>query len=359
MDSNQKKLVYDILANISLTIEEKYQEIVGLFPNYLREVETKKAIYEKIEWIYHDGLGTYFELLVYDKVNEFYGLGQLESNKELAIKKMWYAADLYTKFFSKNEYKIDFEWEKNNVISWSDNTFEVIKEIIWDIWVSSVVSSAQEYRQWNARDIYVNLTNGETLNFSLKTDKSWKIALFEWQTSDIFEKVYRRYFNLDIAEYEAMKLGLFGTIDNHIIFEHFENVAQLTQQVIIKQLWLTWEGVWVNSLKSAKATSEDNLKHLIRQLIRYERSDDNSIVIGINRLTGELVGKTLIDAVDLEYFNLDDFTFLPCNPRKYLFWTEPWVKYKWKTIVSFQVKHKRGKNPSLKFGDITIRLKTK
>lgn len=49
MDSNQKKLVYDILANISLTIEEKYQEIVGLFPNYLREVETKKAIYEKIE----------------------------------------------------------------------------------------------------------------------------------------------------------------------------------------------------------------------------------------------------------------------------------------------------------------------
>jgi hypothetical protein len=56
MDSNQKKLVYDILANSSLTIEQKYLEITRLFPSYLTEVETKKAIYEKIEGIYHDGL---------------------------------------------------------------------------------------------------------------------------------------------------------------------------------------------------------------------------------------------------------------------------------------------------------------
>ncbi|MDP2104320.1 MAG: hypothetical protein Q8K26_05360, partial [Candidatus Gracilibacteria bacterium] len=296
---------------------------------------------------------------VYDKINEFYQLNQDESCKEPAIEKMNYGIKLYEIFFKNNEYGVNFELEKNNIISGSDKAFEIIREIIGDVGVLKVVASAQEYRQGNARDVYIELSNNETLNFSLKTDKSGKIALFEGQTSDIFEKVYKRYFNLSIEAYENIKLLLFNTIDEYIIFEKFDNVAGLTQQVFINQLGLINGDVGLNNLGNALATNDINLKYLIRQLMRYERSDDNSIVIGVNRLTGDLLGKTLIDNVDFDNFNLSDFTFLPCKPRKYRFGTEPGIKYKGKAIVSFQAKHKRGRNPSLKFSDITIRLKTK
>lgn len=49
MDSKTKKLIYEIITDIRLSALEKYNKIKELFPNYLDNVNEKKAIYEKIE----------------------------------------------------------------------------------------------------------------------------------------------------------------------------------------------------------------------------------------------------------------------------------------------------------------------
>jgi hypothetical protein len=49
MDSKDKKIIYDILFDKNLLVEEKYQQIIEKFPSYLQNVDEKKVIYEKIE----------------------------------------------------------------------------------------------------------------------------------------------------------------------------------------------------------------------------------------------------------------------------------------------------------------------
>lgn len=357
MTNEQKQQIYQILTDQNTSIQEKYDLILSIFPNYLTTVEQKKTIYEKIEWIFHDWLWTYFELLVYDKINEHYQLNQQESNKDIAIQKIKNGKNLYTKFFANNEYNVNLENEIENIKSWSNKALILISEIIWTQTITKVSSSAQEFRQGNARDVFVDLISWEQLNFSLKTDKSGKVALFDWQTPQIQEKVYKRYFNLTDEDYTNLKQELFGTTEESTIREEFDNIALITQKVLIKQFWL--EDVEINNLWNARITNLEKFKHFIKQLKRYKVSEDNSVVIGVDRLSGEIIKDTILDDIDTNNLNLDDFSFLPCKPRKYRYWTEPWVKYLGKTFVSFQIKHKRGSGVSNKFQDITIRLKTK
>jgi hypothetical protein len=49
MKSSNKKIIYDIITNTNLAVEEIYYKILELFPNYLQNNDEKKVIYEKIE----------------------------------------------------------------------------------------------------------------------------------------------------------------------------------------------------------------------------------------------------------------------------------------------------------------------
>jgi hypothetical protein len=49
MNSELKQLIYSILVNSETSLDEKYNEILNHFPDYLDTIEEKKAIYEKIE----------------------------------------------------------------------------------------------------------------------------------------------------------------------------------------------------------------------------------------------------------------------------------------------------------------------
>jgi|GEM_PF-1347684 hypothetical protein len=49
MTPEQKKIIYAILTSENITIDDKYLEILKIFPDYLINKEEKKAIYEKIE----------------------------------------------------------------------------------------------------------------------------------------------------------------------------------------------------------------------------------------------------------------------------------------------------------------------
>ena len=328
MDSKDKKIIYDILFDKNLLVEEKYQQIIEKFPSYLQNVDEKKVIYEKIEWIFHDWLWTYFELLLIKNISEFYNIFQDASLTE-SLEKMNIATDLYKKFFEKNEYNIDFDWEKKNIENWAKNSLKIIQDIVWERKIIKVLHSAWDFRVWNARDIILILETNEEINFSLKTDKSWKMAISEWQTPKIFEKVYNRYFQLSLKDYENLKQELFHTRDEKNIFEDFQNIALLTQKVFIQQFDL--QNAEVNNFKNAKITNLENFKFFLLQL----------------------------DSLDLNNISLEDFSFTPCIPRWYKYATEPGIKYRWKTFISFQIKHKRGKWVSDKFWDITIRLRSK
>lgn len=355
MKSEDKKLIYDIITSLDLTIWGKYKKIIEIFPSYISETDEKKVIYEKIEWIFHDGLWTYFELLLFDKINEFYSLRLEETNKEATILKMNHWIDLYKIFFKDNEYKVDFENEVLNIEKWVDLSLLKIREKIWSNKVKNVTHSAQDYSNWNARDIYITLDSWKEFNFSLKIDKSWKIAISDWQTPKIFEKVYNKYFNLSADNYKSLKLKYFETTDEKIIFEDFQNVALLTQVVIINQFKL--ENAEINNFRCAKITDLNTLKYFINNLKLNKNWKDNAYVLCINRITWEIWFESLLD--DIADIRLEDFSFTPNSPRNYKYSTEPWIKYKWKTFISFQIKHKRWKKPSNKFQDITIRLRSK
>lgn len=357
MEKNLKQLIHSILTNPNKTIEEKYAEIIKDFPKYLDEIETKKAIYEKIEWIFHDWLWTYFEYLVYDELNEYFRLWLKEVDKTKVLEKLDLWKSLYNKFFAKNEYKINFEKEIENIKIWAKKSINFINEFIWNNKIKNITLSSQDFRIWNSRDLYIDLENWNQLNFSLKTDKSWKVALFEWQTPDIFTKVYKRYFLLSENEYKNLKIELFQTENEKTIFEDFQNVALLTQKVIFEKLWLT--NAKINNFKEAKITNKEVLQNIIEKLKHYKSWDDKSIILLVDRATWNIWAKTILDDIDLENLNLEDFSLTPCIPRWYKYATEPWIKYKWKTFVSFQVKHKRWSSASEKFQDITIRLRTK
>jgi hypothetical protein len=183
------------------------------------------------------------------------------------------------------------------------------------------------------------------------------MAISDWQTTQIFEKVYGRFFNLSENDYIQLKLELFNTEDESEIFKDFQNVALLTQKVLIKQFWLI--NVEINNFKDAKITNLENLKYFIKQLKIFKNWKDNAIVLLVNRLTWEVWFENILDSIDINKIDLEKFSFTPTKPRSYKYATEPWIKYNCKTFVSFQTKHKRWKNPSKMFWDITIRLRTK
>lgn len=355
MNSIIKKTIYDIITNINFSIEEKYSKIKESFPNYLSEKDQKKVIYEKIEWIFHDWLWTYFELLLFDKISNFYWLNLPCSDKEVTLDKMENWILLYEKFFPNNDYDIDFRNEIKNIKNWAQNSLIEIKNKVWNYKIIKLTHSAQDYSIGNARDIYITLQSGEDLNFSLKTDKSWKVAISDGQTPKIFEKVYNRYFDLSAEDYESLKLEYFETADEKIIFEDFQNVALLTQIVLLKQFNL--EGAEINNFKAAKIKNSRVLEYFIDQLKIHKNWKDNASVLFVDRLSWEVGFESILD--NIFDINVEDFSFTPTIPRNYKYATEPWIKYKWKTFVSFQTKHKRGKNPSNKFQDITIRLRSK
>lgn len=350
-----KKDIYEILTHKEMSIKEKYQKIIEIFPHYLENTKEKKDIYEKIEWIFHDGLWTYFELLVFDEIIDFYGLKIEKTDKKSTLEKLENAQKLYEIFFENNEYNLDYKKEVENIKLGAKESISFIKNNIWEEKIAKITHSAWDFIHWNARDIFITLESWKELNFSLKTDKSWKVAISDWQTPKIFEKVYKRYFNLLEEDYEKLKIELFQTNEEKSIFEDFQNVALLTQTVIIKQFSL--KNVEINNFKNAKITNLENLKYFINQLKYFKNWKDNAIVLLVNRLSWNLGFESIVD--NIWEIKLEDFSFTPTNAKKYKYATEPWIKYKWKTFISFQIKHKRGKNVSNKFQDITIRLRQK
>jgi hypothetical protein len=76
---------------------------------------------------------------------------------------------------------------------------------------------------------------------------------------------------------------LFKTEDESEIFEDFQNIALLTQKVLIQKLEII--NAEINNFKDGEIMNIKTLKHLIKKLKHYKNSDDNSIILLVNRET--------------------------------------------------------------------------
>ena len=117
--------------------------------------------------------------------------------------------------------------------------------------------------------------------------------------------------------------------------------------------------VEINNFKEAKITNRENLKYFLEQLKKFKNWKDNATVLLLDRLTWNIWFESILDNINTEKLDLEKLSFTPTKPRNYKYATEPSMKYNCKTFIWFQTKHKRWKNPSNKFWDITIRLRAK
>jgi len=349
------KEINNIINNINYTEDEIYHKLSQSYPHYLINPELRKIVFEKVEGIYHDGIGTYFEELIFNEIAS--KIGQEKTNLDTSEFKIKRAIKLFTLLELESYHNnVDYKNELSNIINASKKIWEVIPHFSE---IDYIEHTPQDFRRGLARDLKIVLYNGEKINLSLKTDKSGRVALAEIGQTPRVENLFSILFNLSYDSYNRLLNELFGTQDFNIIRKDFQNICLLTQTVLIKQLGLV--NARINNFSKAKITNLDNLIHLIHNLKKFKDGRDNCIVIIADRKSGELVSETILDEISLKNIELRDFKTTPCIPKassKYKYSTTYGIKYKVKTFVTFQVKHKRGSYASLEFGDITTRLET-
>src|SRR5437870_2555010 len=84
-------------------------------------------------------------------------------------------------------------------------------------------------------------------------------------------------------------------------------------------------------------------KYLLTQLLRYKKGNDSSHVIIFDRRTAEVKWESLLDSIDIDGLSLERISILPSRPREGRSMSSTFgIKVDGKTVVTFQVKHKRG-----------------
>ena len=145
------------------------------------------------------------------------------------------------------------------------------------------------------------------------------MAISDGQTPKIFEKVYNRYFNLNQIDYDIIKLELFKTTDESIIKKDFQNIALLTQTILIKQF--NMQNAEINNFKYSTINNLENFQYFISQLKKYKNGKDDASVLLVNRTTGEIGFESILDEIiDIK---IEDISFTPTIPRSYTYATEP------------------------------------
>lgn len=185
-----------------------------------------------------------------------------------------------------------------------------------------------------------------------------KVAVAEGQTPLLFDKWLLRYFAMKREEYEGLMHEL-GFADEAELKSNYRNVARLVAEVLIRKLSL--ENCALNDFSRARVTNFSAAQHLLNQLRHYKHGNNQSRVIIFDRADGEVKWDSRLDAIDLNSLTPERISFLPSRPRNgQPTATEFGIKIDRQTVVTFQIKHRRGKAKGTarryQFSDITTRL---
>ena len=314
-----------------------------------------KTDFEVIEGVFHDGLGTYAEVLLANELIAQASLSQPPFDPSHSRAKM---LDAINRLPVSDPNRAMFQKEIARIETATRRGAVHILDQAKPSNLTRVRHTAREYADAKAGDLRLEFRGRPDLPVSVKTDKSGKVAVSEGQTPDIGSKWAERYFRVTPRELDRMiaELGFASLIE---LKAHYLNVARLVAQVLTQKLKLSESQL--TDFSNARVGDLEAAKYLFRRLRHFKHGNDNSRVIIFDRTTGEVKWESLLDEIDVEKLTADRISFLRSRPRANPIASEFGIKIDGRTVVSFQVKHKRGRSRGTsrqyEFSDITTRLR--
>jgi hypothetical protein len=309
---------------------------------------------EIIEGIFHDGLGTFAELRLANKLIELGGINQKPFDLEHSESKM---RDAIERLPANHPARKKFEASRANVSTAAERGAVELLNRSGNDSLIRVVHTAKDFADAKAADIVLEFKSGKRLPVSVKTEKSNKIAVAEGQTPDIQTKWAERYFQVSAAEFDSISREL-GFASMTELKANYLNVSKLVAQILIRKLGLT--DCQPDDFSRARVTNLEAAKFLLRQLLRFKHGNDGSTVIIFDRDNGSVGWESLLEGIDVEGLTADRISFRPSRPRSNPIASEFGIKIDGQAVVTFQIKHKRGKargsDRQYEFSDITTRL---
>jgi hypothetical protein len=312
--------------------------------------------FDVIEGRFHDGLGTYAEVMLANELILLSHIKQAPFDVTRSKNKM---LDAINQLPALHPSRAIFQREIANIEAGVKlGAVELLKQA-GSTRVTGVRHTALEYADAKAADLRVQFSDRAVLPLSVKTDKSNKVAVAEGQTPHIGEKWAARYFRVTPRELEEM-ITILGFKSMPELKSNYLNVARLVAAVLIKKLALV--DCKPTDFSRARVTDLGALKFLLHQLVFFKSGKDRCRVIIFDRSTGDVKWESLLDEIDIERLTADRVSFLPSRPRGgHPIASEFGIKIDGRTIVSFQIKHKRGPARETihryEFSDITTRLR--
>ncbi len=312
--------------------------------------------FDVIEGVFHDGLGTYAEVTLANELISLSHINQPPFDVSHSKAKMF---DAINRLPASHPSRAIFQREIANIeAAVKRGAAELLKQA-GSPHLMRVLHTPREYAGAKAGDLRLEFSGRADLPVSVKTDKSKKVAVAEGQTPHIDEKWAGRYFRVSADELNKMIADL-GFSSMGELKSNYLNVAKLVADVLIRKLRLVNCGP--TDFSRARVTDLGSLKYLLHQLVLFKSGKDKSRVIIFDRKTGQVKWESLLDEVDIDRLTADRVSFLPSRPRgEHPIASEFGVKIDGRTVVSFQIKHKRGSARDTihryEFSDITTRLR--
>lgn len=314
-----------------------------------------KIEFEIIEGVFHDGLGTYAEVSLANELIARAHLNQPPFDKSRSNAKMLDAID---RLPASHASRAVFQTEISYIETAAKQGAVQILDQVKPASLTRVQHTARDYAGARAGDLRLEFRGRSDLPVSVKTDKSGKVAVSEGQTPYIGAKWAERYFKVEPPELDRMikELGFASLGD---LKSHYLNVARLVARVLIQRLSLT--ACQPTDFSKARVGDLEAAKYLLRRLRHFKHGNDNSRVIIFDRTTGEVKWESLLDEIDIETLTTDRISFLPSRPRVNAIASEFGIRIDGRTVVTFQIKHKRGRSRGTtrqyEFSDVTTRLR--
>lgn len=311
--------------------------------------------FEVIEGVFHDGLGTFAELRLANKLITLSRNGQPLFDLSRSEAKM---RDAINRLPEAHPSRAVFEREQENIVAAADRGARMLLERAIPASLVRVHHTAKEFFGARAADLKLEFDDGAVWPVSVKTEKSNKVAVAEGQTPEIGAKWAERYFRVLPVELEAMTREL-GFASMAELKSNYRNVAKLVAQVLMRRLGLI--DCEPADFSRARVTDLDAAKFLFRQLLKFKHGNDGSAVIVFDRTTGEVKWESRLDAIDIDRLTTERISFRPSRPRAgQPIASEFGIKVDGRVVVTFQIKHKRGRARGtarqFEFSDITTRL---
>jgi beta-lactamase class A len=331
------------------------REPVKQEPKPAKVSSVSPADYEIIEGIFHDGLGTFAELKLANKLIELAAIDQFPFALTASEAKM---RNAYERIPTTHPARKRFETEKGNIAAATERGAHALLSRTDKSALIRVHHTAKDFSDAKAADLVLEFRRELMWPISVKTEKSNKIAVAEGQTPEIFEKWASRYFQITQSEFEALQRELRHSSLTEMK-SNYLNVSRLVAQILIRQLGLA--DCHPDDFSRARVTKLEAAKFLFRRLLQFKHGNDGSTVIIFDRESGAVAWESKLESIDIEKLTAGRISFRPSRPRNgQPIASEFGIKIDGQTVVTFQIKHKRGKarggERQFEFSDITTRL---